>query len=261
MMGKRYNKEEYGGKPMNNEQKRVAAFFDIDGTIYREGLITELFKKFVTYELVDQTRWHDDVRPVFMKWDRRQGEYDDYLMKMTDIFKETIVGLSEEHVKYIAAKVIEQKGDRVYTFTRDEILMHKKLGHLVIAISGSPYELVSEMAAKYEFDDFRGTIYEINEKGKYTGEIVPMWDSRSKQKAIFQLCDKYNLDLNECYAYGDTTGDFTMFQHVGHPYAMNPTRELLNRIMHDDEVRAKIQVIVERKDVVYEMDIHKLKIR
>ena len=148
--------------------KRTAAFFDIDGTIYREGLITELFKKFVTHELVDQTRWHDDVRPVFMKWDRRQGEYDDYLMKMTDIFKETIVGLSEEHVKFIAAKVIEQKGDRVYTFTRDEILMHRRLGHLVIAISGSPYELVSEMAAKYAFDDFRGTVYKTDEKGCYT---------------------------------------------------------------------------------------------
>ena len=241
--------------------KRTAAFFDIDGTIYREGLITELFKKFVTHELVDQTRWHDDVRPVFMKWDRRQGEYDDYLMKMTDIFKETIVGLSEEHVKFIAAKVIEQKWDRVYTFTRYEMFKHRWLGHLVIAISGSPYELVSEMAAKYAFDDFRGTVYKTDEKGCYTGEIIPMWDSRSKQKAIQQLCSEYDLELSECYAYGDTTGDFTMFQHVGHPYAINPTRELLNRIMNDPEVKAKIQVIVERKDVVYEMDIHNMKLR
>ena len=52
-----------------------------------------------------------------------------------------------------------------------------------------------------------------------------------------------------------------MFQHVGHPYAINPTRELLNRIMNDPEVKAKIQVIVERKDVVYEMDIHNMKLR
>ena len=29
--------------------KKVAAFFDIDGTIYREGLITEVFKKMVTH--------------------------------------------------------------------------------------------------------------------------------------------------------------------------------------------------------------------
>ncbi len=144
---------------------------------------------------------------------------------------------------------------------RDEILMHRRLGHLVIAISGSPYELVSEMAAKYAFDDFRGTVYKTDEKGCYTGEIIPMWDSRSKQKAIQQLCSEYDLELSECYAYGDTTGDFTMFQHVGHPYAINPTRELLNRIMNDPEVKAKIQVIVERKDVVYEMDIHNMKLR
>ena len=30
-------------------RKRKAAFFDIDGTLYREGLITEVFKKMVTH--------------------------------------------------------------------------------------------------------------------------------------------------------------------------------------------------------------------
>lgn len=33
---------------------RKAAFFDIDGTIYREGLITEVFKKIIKYDLVDE---------------------------------------------------------------------------------------------------------------------------------------------------------------------------------------------------------------
>ncbi|MGL4772035.1 MAG: HAD-IB family hydrolase, partial [Clostridium sp.] len=28
---------------------KVAAFFDIDGTIYREGLITEVFKKIIKH--------------------------------------------------------------------------------------------------------------------------------------------------------------------------------------------------------------------
>ena len=64
---------------------KIAAFFDIDGTLYREGLITEVFKKFITHELVDERLWHDEVKPTFMKYDRRQGEYDDYLNKMVDI--------------------------------------------------------------------------------------------------------------------------------------------------------------------------------
>lgn len=240
---------------------RIAAFFDIDGTIYREGLITEVFKKFITHDLVDQTKWHDAVRPAFMKWDRRQGEYDDYLMKMTDIYKETTKGLSNVHINHIAKKVIEQKGDRVYTFTRDEIRKHKEAGHIVIAISGSPFELVKAMANKYDFDDCRGTIYKIDEHGIYTGDIIPMWDSKSKLKAIEELCKQYDIDLEHSYAYGDTSGDFTMFQQVGHPYAMNPTKELLTKIMNDDDVRKKISVTVERKDVVYNIDINSLNFR
>ena len=52
---------------------KIAAFFDIDGTIYREGLITEVFKKIIKYELVDEEKWQNDVRPAYLKWDRRQG--------------------------------------------------------------------------------------------------------------------------------------------------------------------------------------------
>ncbi|MBE6115130.1 MAG: HAD-IB family hydrolase [Erysipelotrichaceae bacterium] len=240
---------------------RIAAFFDIDGTIYREGLITETFKKFITYELVDQQKWFDEVRPAYMKWDHRVGEYDDYLMKMTRIYMDTIKNLSSIHIKHIAKRVIEQKGDRVYTFTRDEIARHKEAGHLVIAISGSPYELVSEMAKKHGFDDCMGTVYKVDEDGNYTGEIIPMWDSRSKLQAIETLCKRYDIDLSQSYAYGDTCGDFTMFEKVGHPYAMNPTRELLGKIKENEEVKNKIKIIVERKDVVYEMDVDHLKLR
>ena len=53
------------------KEKNIAAFFDIDGTIYREGLITEVFKKIIKYELVDETKWYKDVRPSFIKWDKR----------------------------------------------------------------------------------------------------------------------------------------------------------------------------------------------
>lgn len=43
---------------------KIAAFFDIDGTIYREGLITEVFKKIIKYELIEEDVWHNEVKPV-----------------------------------------------------------------------------------------------------------------------------------------------------------------------------------------------------
>lgn len=234
---------------------RKAAFFDIDGTLYREGLITEVFKKFITHELVDENKWHDEVKPSFMKYDRRQGEYDDYLNKMVEIYKETLVGMSNVHILHIADTVIKQKGERVYTFTRDQIQNHKKNGTLVIAVSGSPLELVEAMAKKHEFDDFRGTTYVTDQNGHYTGEVIPMWDHRSKKKALLSLAEQYEIDLSESYAYGDTTGDFTMFELVGHPYAINPTKELIQKIKESPEVAKKITIIVERKNMIYKLNL------
>lgn len=233
----------------------IAAFFDIDGTIYREGLITEVFKKMVTYELIDPAEWTDRVRPAFMAWDRRQGDYDIYLDRMVETFKKVTVGISSEHIEHIARRVIEQKGDRVYQFTRNEIERHRKLGHKIIAISGSPDALVRHMAEKYRFDDWRGTVYHTDEKGIYTGEITPMWDSVSKKKAMLEMKEAYDLDLDQCFSYGDTNGDLTMFENTGHPTAVNPTRELLERIRSDEELMQRIRVVVERKDVIYHLDV------
>jgi len=234
---------------------RVVAFFDIDGTLYREGLITELFKKITRYELVDKEVWRDAVEPAYLKWSRREGDYDEYLLSMVGVFLEAVIGISSEHIKHVAHRVIEQRGDRVYAFTRDRIKWHRKQGHLVIAISGSPMELVSKMAEKYQMDDFRATIYQVDAEGCYTGEIIPMWDAESKQKALLELKEEYEIDLAQSYAYGDTTGDLTMFKAVGHPYAINPTKELLNIILADPALKEKLNVIVERKDVRYLMNL------
>ena len=239
---------------------KVAAFFDIDGTIYREGLITEIFKKIIKYDLVNSDKWYNEVRPAYINWDKRQGDYDTYLLKMVDVYIDAITGLDKFHIEYIAKKIIEQKGDRVYTFSRERIKWHKEQGHIVIAISGSPYELVKEMSQKYDMDDFRGTIYKLDDNNKYTGEVIPMWDSESKEKAINELVEKYDIDLSKSFAYGDTAGDFTMFKSVGIPYAINPTRELITKIMNDTDIKEKINVIVERKDSTYKLDVNTIEL-
>jgi len=237
---------------------KIAAFFDIDGTIYREGLITEVFKKMVKYDLIDASKWDSEVRPAFINWDKRMGDYDTYLLKMVEVYSEAVKGTSSFHMAYVARKVIEQKGDRVYTFSRERIKWHKEEGHKVIAISGSPIELVREMSKKYEMDDYRGTIYTLDDDGKYNGNIIPMWDAESKKKAILEITQQYGIDLEKSYAYGDTSGDFTMLNMVGNPYAMNPTRELIMRIQQDSEMRKKVKIIVERKDVTYRLDAESL---
>lgn len=234
-------------------KKRIAAFFDIDGTLYREGLITEVFKKLIKSEIIDPERWYNEVKPYYVKWDKRIGNYDNYLLRMAEIYTEAIKGLHKSQVEFIANLIINQKGDRVYTYTRDKIKWHKAQGHLAITISGSPIELVREMYKKHRFDDYIGSKYLLNNDNIYTGEIFPMWDSVNKKQAIEMFVDKYNIDLNQSYAYGDTSGDFSMLKSTEHPTAINPTRELLTKILEDEELKKKINIIVERKDVVYKL--------
>lgn len=232
---------------------KTAAFFDIDGTLYREGMITEIFKKLVKYEIIENEKWYKEVRPEFLKWDKRQGNYDNYLLKMAGIYIDAVKGLHRSQIEFIAKIVVEQKGDRVYRYTRDRIKWHKEQGHIVITISGSPYELVREMAVKHGFDDFRGAKYLLDANDVYTGEVIPMWDSESKKNAIFELVKEYNIDLKTSYAYGDTSGDFSMMEMVGHPVCMNPTRELLEKVLCDEVAIKKTAIIVERKDVIYNL--------
>lgn len=233
---------------------RIAAFFDIDGTLYREGLITATFKKLIKNDIIDNARWYNEVLDKYQRWDKRIGNYDDYLIKMAEIYVDAIKGLHKTQIEFIAKKVIQQKGDRVYTYTRDQIRWHQEQKHLLITISGSPLELVREMAVKYGFDDYMGSEYLTNENDCYTGEISPMWNSINKKNAVEILQQKYDIDLNNSYAYGDTAGDFTMLSLVGNPVAMNPTRELIGKIKSDDCMKSKVQFIVERKDMIYRLN-------
>ena len=80
-----------------------------------------------------------------------------------------------------------------------------------------------------------------------------MWDSESKKNAINEIVEKYEININESYAYGDTAGDFSMFQMVKYPVCVNPTNEILKKVLNDEELKKRIQIIVERKDVVYNL--------
>ncbi len=210
--------------------------------------------------MIDNSKWYNEVEPAFTKWDKRVGDYDAYLQKMVDIYTETINNTDSFHIAYIARKVVEQKGERVYTYSRERIKWHKDQGHIVIAISGSPIELVREMSGKYGMDDYRGTVYQVGSNGVYNGEIIPMWDSESKRKAVLKMAEKYQIDLAESYAYGDTNGDFCMLKMVGNPVVINPTRELLANIRQDEQLKEKISVIVERKDVIYRLNVNTLEL-
>ena len=62
--------------------------------------------------------------------------------------------------------------------------------------------------------------------GKYTGEIDFYAYGENKATAIRELADEHGYDLARCYAYSDSVTDLHMLEAVGHPYAVNPDKDL-----------------------------------
>lgn len=231
----------------------IGAFFDIDGTLYRDSLMIEHFKKLVKYEVFDPNIWHSHVKLTYQMWKKRRGDYDDYMLELAELYINSLKGINISEIEFIADQVINLKGDSVYAYTREQIKWHQEQGHKVFFISGSPEFLVKKMAAKYNVTDCKGTEYVTDANGHFTGTVIQMWDAESKDKAIKYLVDKYNIDLNLSYAYGDTNGDMSMLSQVGHPVAINPTKELLENIRQHPELKEKASIIVERKDLIYHL--------
>lgn len=231
--------------------KKIAAFFDIDGTIFRNSLLIEHYKELIKYKFIDESSFYGEIKQKLEKWEDRKGDYDDYLLQLVDIYVNSLKNIDINDADFVANRVIETKFNRMYKYSRNKIKEHQEKGHLVIIISGSPSFLVEKMAKKLGADDFIATIYKFNSNNKFTGETIPMWDSKSKIQAIKSFEKKYNIDLKKSYAYGDTTGDYGMFQEVGNPIAINPAKKLFEKILNDETIREKIKIIVERKDMVY----------
>jgi HAD superfamily hydrolase (TIGR01490 family) len=231
----------------------IGAFIDIDGTLYRDSLMIEHFKKLVKYEVIDPILWHSHVKHTREIWLKRMGEYDAFMLEIAEIYTNALKGMNEQKLDFISDQVIKLQGDMVYSYTRERIMWHKRKGHKIFFISGSPNHLVSKMAEKYEATDFRGSVYLLDEDGNYTGEVIPMWDSHFKNLAMDNFIKKYEIDPESSFAYGDTNGDLSMLTKVGNPIATNPTRELLESIKSSEQLRSKAIIIVERKDLIYKL--------
>ena len=137
-------------KEVNIMKKNIGAFFDIDGTIYRDSLLIEHFKMLVKYEFINMSSWTGRVKQKFEHWEKRNGNYDDYLLELVETYVDALKNLNKNDVEFLAKRVIDLKWERVYRYTRQKLKEHKEKGHKIIIISGSPDFLVAKMAQKYD---------------------------------------------------------------------------------------------------------------
>ncbi|MDO8601827.1 MAG: HAD family phosphatase [bacterium] len=229
---------------MSKITKRKIAVFDIDGTIFRNSLLVELHWKMVKAGIIPKAAIKKLDRR-YWEWVQRKGAYDDYLSEVIKSFDDFSVGQKVSIIKKLASKVVKVQSNIVYRYTRDLIAKLRQT-HILVAISGSPKEIVEEFAHAWKFDHFVGTEHEIM-NGKYTAgpKFVA---SQHKREVLLNLVKQHGFNLSGSVGVGDTESDAEMLDLVAYPICFNPTSGL-----YKIAKRKKWPVAVERKDVIYRL--------
>ncbi len=157
-----------------------------------------------------------------------------------------IKGTSQQHIEVLAESVIERMSDYTYVYTKKLAQKLKKEGYFLIAISGSPSELVSRFADKYGFDTYVAAEYH-KQAGIYTGGSKPA--HTGKDKILTDLVNKHSLSWEDSYAVGDSPGDIGMLSLVANPIAFNPDAKLFEVAKTNNW-----NVVIERKNMSYELE-------
>lgn len=232
---------------MASSTKRKVAIFDVDGTIFRSSLFIELIEAMVE-EGYFPKEMRDDYALAYRKWLDRKGTYETYLEAAIKSFMKNLRGVRYADFADVAKTVVTLEKDRVYRYSRDLIKELKKKGYFMLAVSQSPKTVLDLFCKRLGFDKVYGRIYELGPQNKFTGGIVDLHLIANKANILRRAVDKENLTLAGSIAVGDTEGDIPMLEMVDKPICFNPNAALYRY--------AKLQgwkVVVERKDVIYEI--------
>jgi len=227
-------------------QQKVA-FLDIDGTVFRSSLLIELVEALILAKLFPESA-RASYEKSYQAWHNREGTYEAYRDAMVKVFTSNIKGVDYSAFSDVGKEVVEANQKRVYRYTRDLISKLKKQNYHVVAISQSPKTILDEFCEGYGFDQVYGRVYEIGPTDAFTGEVLEEEIISNKANVIKRVLEDEQFMIDNSVAVGDTESDISMLDMVAMPVCFNP-----NNTLFQHAKRMGWKVVVERKDVIYEL--------
>jgi HAD superfamily hydrolase (TIGR01490 family) len=223
------------------------AVFDMDGTLFRRGLLPALTRRLVDEEVFPE-RVREELSEDYYAWEERRGSYEIYDELVVQLFLRELKGASVAELRRCANLEVEAHGRRLHIYPRDLAQRLKQAGYYLIAISGSPTNILETFLNPLSFDRAWGTVLG-QEEGRYTGQLLhhPFSDKRGVLKGFL---GEASLNLDRSVGVGDTLSDVGFLELVQTPIVFNPNRRLFDVARQQDW-----PIVVERKDVVYNLQM------
>jgi HAD superfamily hydrolase (TIGR01490 family) len=221
------------------------AVFDVDGTLFRRGLLPALTRRLVN-EGVFPERVREELSRDYYAWVERRGSYETYDELVMELFLRELEGVSVAQLRRCATVEVEAHGRRLHMYTRDMARRLKEARYHIIAISGSPQEILDLFLPPLGFDRAWGTVL-AQDEGRYTGEVLQD-PFKNKRQVLEEFLEEADVGLEGSVGVGDTLSDVGFLGMVRTPIAFNP-----NRSFFEVARQRGWPIVVERKDVIYNL--------
>lgn len=196
---------------------RVAAFFDIDGTLVPPPSLEQ--------RLVKYLRWRGQLRAAdFAAW------LAEFLLRAPFDWLAATHG-NKAHLADVPAAAAERfcanLRVELYPDAVERVEWHAAEGHPIFLVSGTLLPLAQAVCRFLSVPATPLGTAPATSDGRWTGEIVgEAVCGPGKARALARLATEHAIDLARSYAYGDSASDRWMLESVGYPIAVNPTPRL-----------------------------------
>ncbi len=210
-----------------------AAFFDLDKTVIAKSSLVALGPEFHARGLLRKRTliWGVLSQMLFMRF----GADDDKLTKIRESVLKVTKGWDHNEVRALVAETINDVIEPlIYAEALELIDHHLGQGDEVWLVSMSPAEIVEPFAELLGITGAISSRSKIDEFGKFTGEMEFFAQGPNKAVAMRELAQQRDIDLEQSFAYSDSETDVPMLEVVGHPFAVNPDRQL-TKVAHDND--------------------------
>jgi fatty acyl-CoA reductase len=215
---------EQGPMPLTTDS-RVAAVFDLDGTI----LASNLVESYVWTRLASLPRrgWPVELLSLLCSAPRYALAEHQGRAEFIHCFLRRYSGTHEETLRTLVREAV---GNALLHRVRPEavrqIRAHRSAGHRTVLVTGSLDLLVEPLRPL--FDDIVACRMGSRE-GVMTGRIPsPPVVGDIRGSWVREYTTDRGLDVKRSYAYADSYSDRALLETVGHPCAVNPDRRLLH---------------------------------
>lgn len=203
-----------------DDQKRVAAFFDMDGTLLSSNVI-ETYLWMRLRELDGPRRMAEIGRvatrvPGLVQAERRQRSdflravYREYAgARLSDLDAVADQHLTDHVLSRLSAAAIRR------------IREHRDAGHLTVLITGAIRPLTRPLGPL--FDHIEAADLAVDDRGVCTGHLASsplVGESRAAWMRTFAVTR--GIDMKASYGYADSHSDLPLLEAVGNPVAARP---------------------------------------